>query len=231
MPRIMVVEDEPDLRDLLRHDLETEGFRVEAVDDGAPALRLHQQQAADLWVLDLMLPAMDGFKTLQALRDAGDQVPVLLLTARSESVDRIQGFRLGADDYLTKPFSILELVARIRAVLRRVKPQAHAAPRALRSGAIRVVPLTMDVRRSGKAVELGDREYRLLEVLMTHPGRTHTRQELLALAWEPGSRPGPRTVDVHIASLRRKLGDSERNPLILTVEGEGYRWVPGVIAE
>lgn len=232
MPRILIVEDEPSLREMLRANLENEGFDVATAEDGGPALKLHKTNPVDMWILDLMLPEVDGFKALATLRQAGDSVPVLLLTARSEEIDRIQGFRLGADDYLTKPFSILELVGRTRAILRRVIPHSFSAKaRMLHTGPFRIFPQRMEVRRGKKEVPLGDREFRLLEVLVSHPGRTHTRMELLSLAWEPDARPGPRTVDAHIASLRRKLGDPEKNPFLLTVGGEGYRWTAPVEAE
>ena len=225
MARILIVEDEPSLREMLKSNLESEGFEVAVAEDGEPALKLHRAQPADLWVLDLMLPRLDGFKALQALRQSGDDVSVLLLTARTEEIDRIHGFRLGADDYMAKPFSVLELVGRIRAILRRARPNDQQAPRTLRSGPFRISPNLLEIRRGGKLIPLGGREFRILEVLLTHPGRTHSRSELLTLAWDPGSRPGARTVDTHIASLRRRLGDTEKNPFILTVGGEGYRWV------
>ncbi len=225
--RILVVEDEPSLRLMLCENLEAEGFEVESADDGTPALQKHAQFGPDLIVLDLMLPRMDGFQVLRYLREGGDPVPVLMLTARAEEQDRLQGLGTGADDYLTKPFSILELVARIRAILRRVRPVPARSP-CLRSGPFHIDLARRTVKRGQKEVKLAHREFRLLEVLLAKPGKTHSRQELVNLAWEPGGRPGPRTVDVHIVGLRRKLGEDERRPFILTVEGVGYCWTPEV---
>lgn len=222
MTHILVVEDEPSLRQLLVDNLGFEGFTVEAVEDGVPALAAHRARRADLIVLDLMLPQMDGFRLLQELREGRDPVPVLMLTARGSEADRVKGLSLGADDYLVKPFSVLEFVARIKAILRRSHPVEQ--PSALRSGPFRFNLTAMSAERGGRALELTPREFRLLEILITHPGRTHSRQELVQQAWEADARPGPRTVDVHVANLRRKLGDEDKRGLIATVGGEGYRW-------
>lgn len=226
MTHILVVEDEPSLRQLLASNLEFEGYTVEAVEDGVPALVAHRRQRADLIVLDLMLPALDGFEVLKALRDGRDSVPVLMLTARGAEMDRIQGLSLGADDYLVKPFSVLELLARIKAILRRTRP--HERPPILCSGAFRFDIPGLEASRAGQVLDLTPREFRLLEILITHPGKTHSRKELLQLAWEADARPTPRTVDVHIANLRKKLGDDDGRPWIATVGGEGYRWTAPV---
>jgi DNA-binding response OmpR family regulator len=176
-----------------------------------------------------MLPQMDGFAVLKNLRERKDEVPVLMLTARGQETDRVQGLSLGADDYLVKPFSVLELVARVKAILRRTRPVDR--PPLLRSGPFRFDLPRLEARRDGRALELTPREFRLLEILITHPGRTHSRRELLQLAWEPDARPSARTVDVHVANLRRKLGEEQGTPWIATVGGEGYRWVTPVEAE
>ena len=223
---ILVVEDEPSLCQLLVNNLGFEGYSVESAGDGVPALAAHAARRADLIVLDLMLPQMDGFAVLRALRESQDAVPVLMLTARGEEQDRVQGLSLGADDYLVKPFSVLELVARVKAILRRTRPQER--PSALRSGPFRFDLPRLEARREGRTLDLTPREFRLLEILITHPGRTHSRKELLQLAWEPDARPSARTVDVHIANLRRKLGEEGPTPWIATVGGEGYRWVTPV---
>ena len=222
MTHILVVEDEPNLRQLLVDNLGFEGFTVEAVDDGVPALAAQRAHRADLIVLDLMLPQMDGFQVLQELRNARDPVPVLMLTARGSEADRVKGLSLGADDYMVKPFSVLEFIARIKAILRRSSPVEQ--PTALRSGPFRFNLAAMSAEREGHSLELTPREFRLLEILISHPGRTHSRQELVQQAWEADARPGPRTVDVHVANLRRKLGDEDKRGLITTVGGEGYRW-------
>lgn len=229
MIHILVVEDEPSLCQLLLNNLGYEGYSVETAGDGVPALAAHAARRADLIVLDLMLPQLDGFEVLRTLREAQDDVPVLLLTARGEEVDRVKGLSLGADDYLVKPFSVLELIARVKAILRRTRPVER--PPLLRSGPFRFDLPRLEARRDGKPLELTPREFRLLEILITHAGRTHSRKELLQLAWEPDARPSARTVDVHIANLRKKLGEEQGKPWITTVGGEGYRWITPVETE
>jgi DNA-binding response OmpR family regulator len=222
LAHLLVVEDELGLQSLLSTNLEYEGFSVDTANDGIPALAAHRQRRADLIVLDLMLPEMDGFQMLEALRQSHDPVPVLMLTARGGEADRVRGLSLGADDYLVKPFSILELVARIRAILRRTK--AAESPHIFTCGPFRFDFGAMTASRDGTSVDLTSREMRILEILVTYPGRTHSRSDILRLAWTADARPSPRTVDVHVANLRRKLGDEEKPHLIATVGGEGYRW-------
>lgn len=223
MTHILVVEDETSLRQLLTQNLSYEGYSVAAAADGGEGLSSHHARRADLIVLDLMLPVVDGFQVLRTLRDHQDPVPVLMLTARGAEQDRVQGLSLGADDYLVKPFSVLELLARVKAILRRTRPIEK--PKALRSGPFRFDLPRLEATREEQIMDLTPREFRLLEILITHPGRTHSRQELLQLAWEQDAQPTPRTVDVHIANLRKKLGDENGKPYIATVGGEGYRWV------
>ncbi|HZU52353.1 MAG TPA: response regulator transcription factor [Holophagaceae bacterium] len=223
MTHILVVEDETSLRQLLTQNLSYEGYSVAAAADGGEGLSSHHARRADLIVLDLMLPVVDGFQVLRTLRDHQDPVPVLMLTARGAEQDRVQGLSLGADDYLVKPFSVLELIARVKAILRRTRPMEK--PKALRSGPFRFDLPRLEATRDEQIMDLTPREFRLLEILITHPGRTHSRQELLQLAWEQDAQPTPRTVDVHIANLRKKLGDEQGKPYIATVGGEGYRWV------
>ena len=226
---ILVVEDEPSLCQLLVNNLSFEGYSVEAAGDGVPALASHAARRADLIVLDLMLPQMDGFEVLRTLRERKDEVPVLMLTARGEEIDRVHGLSLGADDYLVKPFSVLELMARVKAILRRTRPMDR--PLLLRSGPFRFDLPRLEARRDDRMLELTPREFRLLEILITHAGRTHSRKELLQLAWERDARPSARTVDVHIANLRKKLGEEDGAPWIATVGGEGYRWITPVDSE
>lgn len=223
MTHILVVEDEASLRQLLTQNLSYEGYSVAAAADGSEALSSHHARRADLIVLDLMLPVVDGFQVLRTLRDHQDPVPVLMLTARGAEQDRVQGLSLGADDYLVKPFSVLELIARVKAILRRTRPVEK--PKTLRSGPFRFDLPRLEATREEQIMDLTPREFRLLEILITHPGRTHSRSELLQLAWEQDAQPTPRTVDVHIANLRKKLGDEGGKPYIATVGGEGYRWV------
>jgi two-component system phosphate regulon response regulator PhoB len=226
---ILVVEDEPALCQLLMNNLSFEGYSVSTADDGVPALAAHAARRADLIILDLMLPQLDGFAVLKALRDQRDGVPVLMLTARGEEADRVKGLSLGADDYLVKPFSLLELLARVKAILRRTRPLER--PDLLRSGPFRFDLPRLEATREGRTLDLTPREFRLVEILISHAGRTHSRKELLQLAWEPEARPSARTVDVHIANLRRKLGEEQGAPWIATVGGEGYRWITPVAAE
>ncbi|MDP2874608.1 MAG: response regulator transcription factor [Holophaga sp.] len=222
MTHLLVVEDEPNLRQLLVTNLTFEGYSVEAVDDGLKGLIAHRTKRADLIVLDLMLPHMDGFQVIQELRKTKDHVPVIMLTARGSESDRVHGLSLGADDYLVKPFSVLEFIARIKAILRRTHPQTM--PTVLQSGAYRFDLTAMTASRDNRPLDLTPREFRLLEILITHAGHTHSRSELLDQAWGADARPTPRTVDVHIANLRKKLGDDGEKNLIATVGGEGYRW-------
>ncbi len=229
MTHILVVEDETSLRQLLTQNLSYEGYSVVSAADGAEALSSHKARRADLIVLDLMLPVVDGFQVLRTLREHQDPVPVLMLTARGAEQDRVQGLSLGADDYLVKPFSVLELLARVKAILRRTRPLEK--PKALRSGPFRFDLPRLEATRDEQIMDLTPREFRLLEILITHPGRTHSRQELLQLAWDKDAQPTPRTVDVHIANLRKKLGEEQGKSYIATVGGEGYRWVLPVSTE
>ncbi len=229
MTHILVVEDETSLRQLLSQNLSYEGFSVASAADGAEALSSHRARRADLIVLDLMLPVVDGFQVLRTLREHQDPVPILMLTARGAEQDRVQGLSLGADDYLVKPFSVLELLARVKAILRRTRPLEK--PKALRSGPFRFDLPRLEATRDEQIMDLTPREFRLLEILISHPGRTHSRQELLQLAWDKDAQPTPRTVDVHIANLRKKLGEEQGKSYIATVGGEGYRWVLPVSTE
>ena len=221
MAHLLVVEDEIELQQLLVTNLEYEGFSVAVAGDGAPALLAHGQRRADLILLDLMLPTLDGFKLLEQLRRQNDLVPVLMVTARGAETDRVKGLSLGADDYLVKPFSILELVARIKAILRRTRAPE---PKVFTFGSFQFDFAALTATRNGQSLELTSREFRILEILVTYPGRTHSRSDLLRLGWEPDARPSPRTVDVHMANLRKKLGDDDKPKLIVTIGGEGYRW-------
>jgi two-component system, OmpR family, alkaline phosphatase synthesis response regulator PhoP len=226
--RILVVEDETELANILKANLEFEGFQVDVAPDGEPALARHRLQQADLIVLDLMLPKLDGFKVLELLRQSNDQVPVLMLTARGEERDRVRGLALGADDYLVKPFSMLEFIERIKAILRRTRVSQSQK---LHSGPLCLDPLAMSVTLDGAPLSLTSKEYRLLHALISNPGCTYSRKELLQRAWEPDAWPTPRTVDSHIARLRKKLGCDEGQGWIVTVGTEGYRWTLPVQAE
>jgi DNA-binding response OmpR family regulator len=222
--RILVVEDEGALAELVETNLVAEAFAVVVATDGETALERHAANPADLIVLDLGLPGISGFEVLRALRRKQDKVPVLILTSRAGSEDRVQGLHYGADDYLSKPFAMLELVARIRAILRRASPP-EAARRTLQSGPFKINLVQFTVHRGRVDLNLSMKEFRLLEVMTAHPGRVHSRQDLVNLAWEHDARPTLRTVDKHIQTLRKKLGDSDEHPVIQTLEREGYRWL------
>lgn len=217
---ILLVDDEKKITELARLYLENEGFRVSAVYDGQSALQAFQQEQPGLIVLDLMLPRLDGYEVCRRIRAQSD-VPILMLTARDEDVDKIVGLELGADDYLTKPFNPRELVARVKAILRRAQPSSKTQRIAL--GA-----LTLDLDRrelnvAEGAVALRTKEFDLLAVLAQHPRIVFTREKLLELAWGYDFAGETRTVDVHVAHLRKKLAGSKVE--IETVTGVGYKLV------
>jgi DNA-binding response OmpR family regulator len=223
MPLILVVEDEYELAALLKRQLEGEGYRVVVAPDGQTALLLATQAQPDLVILDWMLPELDGLSVCRRLRDRST-VPILMLTARAEEADRVLGLEIGADDYLTKPFSLRELVARIRALLRRVElvRQAESASEGpIRLGRLLIDPLARRVEVNQSPVELTVKEYDLLLILAQHPGRSFSRTYLLDHVWGRDYEGGERAVDTHIAHLRRKLG--EIGGQITTVWGVGYR--------
>lgn len=222
MKRILVVDDEPNIVELLRLYLEKEGFAVVAARDGDEALALHLRHDPDLVILDLMLPKQDGFDVCRELRRRGE-TPILMLTARSDEVDSIVGLELGADDYVTKPFNPRALVARVKAILRRgARSTSGALP-------IEVGPLRIDGRRreatvGDRRLELRAREFDLLAALARDPGVVLTRGVLLEDVWGTDFPGETRTVDVHVAELRKQLGDD--GPPIETIRGVGYRLVP-----
>ncbi len=226
-PRVLLVEDDPDLVEPLREGLEQEGFRVVTAATGQEALQTLQHRSVDVVVLDVMLPDVDGFSVCREVRRRSD-VPVLMLTARGHELDRVTGLEVGADDYVTKPFSLRELVARLRALLRRRELDRGGAPRPgdrLMVGEITLDRVARRVWRSGRPVVLRPREYQLLEVLMSEAGRALSRQELLDRVWGQDWVGDPRTLDVHIRWLREKLEhDPTRPRYIHTVRSYGYRF-------
>jgi DNA-binding response OmpR family regulator len=227
--RILVIEDNPDLAYGLRNNLEIEGYDVEVAKDGTRGLaRARTAPNPDLVVLDLMLPGMDGFRVLRALREEGHGMPVLILTARGEEADKVRGLRLGADDYVTKPFGVLELLARIEALLRRVlAPKRNGGPPPPpfeKFGDIEILTPSRTVLRDGSPVPLTPKEYDLLLALIRRDGACITRTELLTEVWGYSAEVMSRTVDTHVAELRRKLEHDPANPKhILTVRKTGYR--------
>jgi DNA-binding response OmpR family regulator len=221
--RILVVEDNPDLAFGLRNNLEIEGYEVEVAADGPSGLARARRGRPDLVILDLMLPGLDGFRVLRSLRGEGLQMPVLVLTARGEETDKVRGLKLGADDYVTKPFGLLELLARVEALLRR---RGGGAPRAApdRFGSIEVDRATRTVTRAGRAVELAPKEYDLLLALLDRDGAVASRLDLMRQVWGYSDAIVSRTVDTHVAELRRKLeADPARPEHILTARKVGYR--------
>jgi DNA-binding response OmpR family regulator len=226
MSRILVVEDNANLAYGLSTSLELEGHQVAVARDGAEGLRAARQHAPDLVILDLMLPEMDGYRVLKALREEGSEVPVLILTARGAESDKVLGFRLGADDYVTKPFGLLELLARVGALLRRASrpAPAEAGEAVVTIGEIEVSPAQRAVRRRGAEVPLTPKEFDLLMALVRRKGTVAGRLELLAEVWGHRAAVMTRTVDMHVAQLRRKLEDDPADPRhIVTVWKAGYR--------
>lgn len=228
--RILIIEDNHDLAQGLANNLEIEGYEVEAVHDGAEGLERARTGNPSLVVLDLALPGMDGYRVLSALRAENNDVPVLILTARSEEADKVRGFRYGADDYVTKPFGLLELLGRVHALLRRAGSPARA-PGQFSSlgervyfGEIEVRPSTHGVYRRGFPVSLRPKEFELLMALLRRGGKIVPRLELLRDVWGYDAEVVSRTVDTHVAELRRKLEDDPANPrYIVTVRKAGYR--------
>ena len=215
MPSVLVVEDEPAIAEAVVHRLRSEGFDARSVGDGERAVELCRQLRPDLVVLDLMLPGLDGVEVCRRIQ-ADRRVPVVMLTARDDETDLVVGLSVGADDYVTKPFSPRELVARIRAVLRRVADAAEGA--VLRHRGLELDHAMRRVRRDGAEVHLTPIEFDLLAYLLTRPGVVFGREQLLADVWGYANGTGPRTVDSHVRSLRRKLGED----VIRTVHGVGY---------
>ncbi len=221
-PHVLVVEDESALVEILRYNLEKEGFRVSAATDGEEALTAIAEQKPDLVVLDWMLPLVSGLEICRQLRRKPEtrDLPVIMLTARGEETDRVRGLEIGADDYITKPFSPGELVARVRAVLRRAKPGATAD--LLTYAGVVMDLVSHRVLRNGQPIHLGPTEFRLLRFLMERPGRVYSREQLLDAVWGRDIYVEARTVDVHIRRLRKAMNGPGDVDLIRTVRSAGY---------
>jgi len=221
-PRVLVVEDEATIGALLRYNLEREGFDVRDTGDGEEALTMIAEDPPDLVVLDWMLPGLSGIEVCRALRRgaATKRLPVIILTARGEESDRVRGLEAGADDYVAKPFSPKELVARVRAVLRRSRPALDAEQ--LGYGDIEMDLVTWRVLRRGRSVHLGPTEFRLLRHFLESPRRVFSREQLLDAVWGRDINVEPRTVDVHIRRLRKALNGPDESDLIRTVRAAGY---------
>ena len=224
MTRILVVEDNTDLAYGLQHNLEFEGYEVTVEGHGQRGLVRARNSAPNLIILDLMLPGMDGFRFLRELRGDGLTMPVLILTARGEEADKVRGLKLGADDYVTKPFGVLELLARVEALLRRGMPSTASKPEIVHIGNVEIDPSTREVRRDGADVPLTPKEFDLLLALIRRNGAVASRIELLREVWGYNSAVVSRTVDTHVAELRKKIEDDPTAPrFVLTVRKAGYR--------
>lgn len=221
-PLVLVVEDETPLTTLLRYNLEKEGYRVSEARDGEEAMMMSDEETPDLVLLDWMLPKISGIEVCRRLRGRAESrnMPIIMLTARGEEGDRIRGLDTGADDYITKPFSMTELLARVRAVLRRIRPAL--AEDVATFGDISVDRSAHRVRRGVKDIHLGPTEYRLLDHFMQHPGRVFSREQLLDAVWGSDVYVEARTVDVHIGRLRKALNVPGQNDPIRTVRSAGY---------
>jgi two-component system alkaline phosphatase synthesis response regulator PhoP len=223
--RILIVDDEPDMLLGLKDNFEFEGYQVLTAGDGTAGLELARAEKPDLVVLDLMLPRLSGLEVCKTLRGEGFDKPIVMVTARGQEIDKVVGLELGADDYVTKPFSIRELLARVRAVLRR------AEGRRQRLQSYRFADLEFDFEtykalRKGQPLEMSPREFELLRYLIERKGETVSRDQLLEDVWGYESYPSTRTVDTHIAKLRAKIGDSGSEPkYILTIHGMGYKFI------
>ena len=230
MPSILVAEDQADIRDLLVMNLRNAAYEVTAVADGVAALESQREHQSDLLILDLMMPGLDGLEVCKSLRARGRTAPILMLTAKSTELDRVLGLELGADDYLTKPFSLAELLARVKALLRRAEllraaqANAQAQPSLLCNGELEIAPAKRSVRYRGGSLDFTALEYDLLLYFAQHPGDVFSRAQLLNAVWGYSHDGYEHTVTTHINRLRAKLeADPMRPQLILTVRGAGYK--------
>jgi two-component system response regulator MtrA len=220
--RLLIIDDDARLAEMLVEYLAPEGIELTVVPTGIQGLRSAQRENYDLIILDVMLPGLSGFDLLKQLRESGSKTPVLMLTARGDEADRVVGLEMGADDYVTKPFSPRELIARVKALLRRAEPPADA-PRILEIGKLAIDPASYRVSHSGKPVPLSTLEFRLLYYLASRPNRVFTRDQLLDAVWGTDRFVTPRSVDVYVRRLREKIEADPENPLHLkTVRGAGY---------
>ncbi|HLJ18236.1 MAG TPA: response regulator transcription factor [Bryobacteraceae bacterium] len=223
--KILLIEDEAGLVMTLTDRLRSEGFAVESCADGESGLAKASEESFDLILLDVMLPGKSGFEVCRKLRQMGISVPILMLTARGQVVDKVVGLQIGADDYVTKPFDVMELLARIGALLRRASFEVPKSTAGYQFGSVHVDFRRAEVLRNGQAISLSAREFQLLHYLIEHRGATLSRDELLKRVWGYEAVPSTRTVDVHMAWLRQKLEDNPKYPqYILTIRGLGYKF-------
>jgi DNA-binding response OmpR family regulator len=223
---ILVIEDDPSITMGLELNLSAEGYRVLVAHDGAEGLEKAREDGIDLVILDVMLPRLNGFEVLRALRRSGHAIPVLMLSARGAEIDKVMGLELGAEDYVTKPFGVAELMARVRAVLRRDGKGRHERQAVLRAGALEINPATREVTRSGTRIELTATEFDVLLCLIEAKGRVLSREQIQAHVWGPDHHGTTRTVDNFLLQLRSKLEENPTEPKhLITVRGVGYRFV------
>ena len=230
MTRVLVIEDSHDLAEGLRYNLELEGYAVKVADDGNAGLSLAREWDPDLVILDLMLPGMDGYQVLRSIRGDGRQTPVLILSARGEESDKVRGFQLDADQYVTKPFGLIELLERVKSLLRRRRarteaPESEAGVGTIAFGDVRIDPASRTVTRAGEAVSLTPKAYELMMALIKRKGAVATRVELLREVWDHRAIVLTRTVDSHMAELRKKLEHDPADPKhFITIWKVGYRF-------
>jgi len=223
--KVLVVDDDQKIVDLVRAYLERDGYRVSVAYDGVQALELARQKWPDLIILDLMLPGIDGLDVCRILRGEGNKVPIVMLTAKTTETDKLIGLDLGADDYVTKPFSPRELMARVRAVLRRIGEEELKGPSEIHFGGLTIDFIRHEARMRGEVLNLTPTEFRLLEVLIKNPGRAFSRLDLLDRVFGLDYEGLERTIDVHVMNLRKKIEADPKNPIyIKTVYGVGYKF-------
>jgi DNA-binding response OmpR family regulator len=224
MRKVLIVEDDQAMAVALRDGFTYEGYTVQVARDGAAGLRLATERGLDLVILDVMLPRLSGLDVCRQLRGAGNNTPIIMLTARGQEIDKVLGLKTGADDYVTKPFSFLELMARVEAVLRRASKPAEQVERA-EFGDVEVNFKTFEASKSGRPLELSPREFKMMKYFAEHRGEVVTRDQLLDSVWGYDGLPLTRTVDMHIAKLRQKIEDTPGDPRhIITVHRVGYKF-------
>jgi two-component system alkaline phosphatase synthesis response regulator PhoP len=233
--KILVIEDEPTLARLLSYTLSQDGYDTKVIDHGGDGLQEAMQQAYDLLILDIMLPGMSGFEVLSKLRQKGNKTPVIILTARNAEEEVVQGLKYGADDYITKPFGVAELLARVSAVLRRTQTDEVAADKlkstekVITAGDLQIYPEKYEVSLNGDAIPLRPKEFEVLLYLVQRPGVVVTRDDLMNIVWGFDYIGGQRTVDVHVSSLRKKLEMNQQSVQIDSIRGVGYKLVTNTV--
>jgi two-component system, OmpR family, alkaline phosphatase synthesis response regulator PhoP len=233
--KILVIEDEPTLARLLSYNLSQDGYDTKVIDHGGDGLQEALQQAYDLLILDIMLPGMSGFEVLSKLRQKGNVTPVIILTARNAEEEVVQGLKYGADDYITKPFGVAELLARVSAVLRRTQSEEAAADKlkgtekVITAGDLQIYPEKYEVNLNGDSIPLRPKEFEVLLYLVQRPGVVVTRDDLMNIVWGFDYIGGQRTVDVHVSSLRKKLEMNQQSVQIDSIRGVGYKLVTNTL--